>query len=55
LEADRTAFIHVGWDYYMYIGVPTDCPASDRLAAASGLFVEECESPYKEVSGKGPG
>jgi hypothetical protein len=48
IQADSGAFIHVGWDYYMYIGVPYECPASQRAAEALGLFVEEFDSPYGE-------
>jgi hypothetical protein len=40
------SFIHVGWDYYMYLGVPCPCPTSEGLAARPGLFVEEFRSPY---------
>jgi hypothetical protein len=39
LEGDE-AFIHFGYDYYMYIGVPCPCPDSEVLAAGLGLFVE---------------
>lgn len=45
LEADG-CFVHLGWDYYMYIGVSTACSESLAFAAASGLFVEELASPY---------
>jgi hypothetical protein len=40
------AFLHLGWDYYMYIGVPNLCPAARARATELGLFVEECASPY---------
>lgn len=40
------SFVHFGWDYYMYIGVPRNCPAARVLAESRGLFVEECSSPY---------
>jgi hypothetical protein len=39
-------FIHIGWDYYMYVGVPIPCPAAQMRAAALGLYVEEFASPY---------
>ncbi len=39
-------FVHVGYDYYMYIGVQTDCPKAIASAAATGLFVEPYVSPY---------
>jgi hypothetical protein len=41
-----SAFIHVGWDYYMYVGVPARCPNAERAAADVGLFVEQFRSPY---------
>lgn len=41
-------FIHFGWDYYMYIGVPHPCPRAEAGAAELGLFVEEFASPYRE-------
>ncbi len=44
-----SAFVHVGWDYYMYIGVPTTCRDSERVARELGLFVEEFRSPYADV------
>lgn len=41
-----TAFIHFGYDYYMYIGVPGSCPLSRAEAESRGLFVEPFRSPY---------
>lgn len=46
LEAD-SAFVHVGWDYYMYLGVPHPCPTARRQAEEQGLYVEEFASPYR--------
>ena len=43
----KSAFVHFGWDYYMYVGVSCYCPESVALAEKLGLFVEEFESPYK--------
>ena len=40
------AFVHFGYDYYMYLGVPTECPRSRALATTRGLFVEPFPSPY---------
>jgi hypothetical protein len=40
------SFIHVGYDYYMYVGVPLACPKSEHLAASLGLFPEPFPSPY---------
>lgn len=39
-------FVHVGYDYYMYIGVPVVCPKAAALARQLGLFVERVKSPY---------
>src|SRR5581483_7993875 len=25
-------FVHVGWDYYMYVGVPRACPQAEQMA-----------------------
>ena len=46
------SFIHFGWDYYMYIGVPHPCPTARARAAELGLFVEEFASPYVEDEAK---
>lgn len=40
------SFLHVGYDYYMYVGVPIECPRSSALAQSLGLFVEAFRSPY---------
>lgn len=45
LQAPR-AFLHVGYDYYMYIGVPAPLGLSRVAAERRGLFVEEMRSPY---------
>ncbi len=46
-------FVHIGWNYYMYVGVPSLCPKSQELARRYGLFVERVCSPYThERSGK---
>ena len=41
-------FLHFGWDYYMYIGVPHPCPTARARAAELGLYVEEFASPIRE-------
>ncbi len=42
------SFVHIGWDYYMFVG----CMEKDldiiKQTEKNGLYVEECESPYKE-------
>jgi hypothetical protein len=47
LEGENT-YLHFGWDYYMYIGVSTECAKSIEYAKDRGLFVEQCESPYRK-------
>ncbi len=42
------AFVHIGWDYYMYVGIPRPCPGAEGLARQLGLFVEPFRSPYCE-------
>jgi len=45
----KGGFVHFGWDYYMYIGVPHRCPAAEQLAVKLGLYPEEFASPYNEI------
>jgi hypothetical protein len=45
LEAPE-AFVHLGYDYNMYVGVPQTCPEAEQLAKQLGLFVEPFRSPY---------
>lgn len=41
-------FLHVGYDYYMFVGVARPCPQATGLARQLGLFVEPCRSPYSD-------
>jgi len=43
------AFIHVGYDYYMYVGVPARCFDAEQVACSHGLFVEPFQSPYDDL------
>ena len=43
------AFVHIGWDYYMYVGVSKACIASELMASRVGLFVETFRSPYRDA------
>lgn len=40
------AYVHFGYDYYMYIGVPSKCERSIAIARDLGLFVERFRSPH---------
>jgi hypothetical protein len=42
------ALVHIGWDYYMYVGVPLSCPGAEAWVRQLGLFVEPFLSPYRE-------
>ena len=42
-------FVHFGWDYYMYIGVPHRCLEAEQLAEELGLYPEEFASPYSKA------
>ena len=46
LEAAGRFFLHVGYDYYLYVGSRTDLPESVDQARLLGLHVEEFDSPY---------
>ena len=50
LEDSGGRFIHFGYDYYMYIGVPIPCERAQALAHRLGLFVETFVSPYFETN-----
>jgi len=45
LEGEN-AYLHFGWDFYMYLGVPRACPVAQKLAQQLGLYVEPFDSPY---------
>jgi hypothetical protein len=34
-------FVHIGWDHYMYVGVPHPCPRARAEAAKLGLHIED--------------
>ena len=46
LEFENRFFIHVGWDYYMYVGTTLDGSEFAKILRDSGLFAEPFESPY---------
>lgn len=39
-------FIHVGWDLYLYLGLPDNLDNPEAIASAEELFLETFESPY---------
>jgi hypothetical protein len=50
LEGDN-CFVHIGYDYYMYVGVPISDELSRAMARELGLFVEPFVSPYYKRPG----
>jgi hypothetical protein len=42
-------YVHFGWDYYMYLGIPIHCPNALSYAKEKGIFVEPFVSPYLDV------
>jgi hypothetical protein len=46
LESPDRFFIHIGYDYYMYIGSVEPCPGAIEHVTQIGLFVEPHLSPY---------
>ena len=50
LVSPRRAFVHFGWDYYMYLGLSRPTPRALALAANLGIFVEPCQSPYSATA-----
>ncbi|MCS5699495.1 hypothetical protein NZK32_10640 [Cyanobium sp. FGCU-52] len=45
LEGEQ-AFVHIDWDYYLFLGVPIPCPAAEAAALRRGLFPEPFPSPH---------
>ena len=46
LVAPGRAYVHFGYDYYMYIGLPRKCADTLDAVQQRGLFVEPFRSPY---------
>ncbi len=45
LESD-SSFIHVGWDFYMYVGAAQTRDSTLKKIEHRGLYSEDCISPY---------
>jgi hypothetical protein len=48
LEFKNRFFIHIGWDYYMYIGTMLDDSEFTKILINSVLYAEPLESPYRK-------
>ena len=46
LVSPGRAYVHFGYDYYVYLGLPSRCPNAIAATHNRGLFVESCRSPY---------
>jgi hypothetical protein len=50
LENDDQFYVHVGYDYYMYVGANVDLRPHWAALEAAGLFIEEgYPSPYADA------
>lgn len=43
------AFVHIGYDFYMYLGCNLLKKEAEQIAIENGLFCEEFTSPYLEL------
>lgn len=46
LAGPRQSYVHFGYDYYMYVGLPESASA---MVLPQGMFIEDVESPYAEI------
>jgi hypothetical protein len=46
LVSPGRAYVHFGYDYYMYMGLPAKCGQAVGEVLQRGLFVEQFRSPY---------
>lgn len=42
----KHAYVHFGYDFYSYIGVPTASEYTIKRIEKKGLFIENCHSPF---------
>lgn len=45
----RNAFIHFGYDLYVFVGCELDCASVERICSKYGLFCEAHPSPCKDL------
>lgn len=43
----KEAYVHFGYDYYSYIGVPTASQTVLKEISSNGLYIEYFRSPYR--------
>lgn len=46
LSTPCKSYVHFGYDYYVYVGIPD---SASSLVLPTGMFIEECDSPYMEI------
>lgn len=49
LKGESGAYLHFGYDYYMYIGAESNEVEVSKITFPSLVFVEDCESPYHQL------
>ena len=42
----KGSFVHVGWDFYVYLGLPSQLESPEAVAQEHHLFLERCVSPH---------
>lgn len=47
---EQKAYIHFGYDYYVYIGSVLSCDLIEKMCKKYSLFCNKQESPYEENS-----
>lgn len=48
-SSDPAFYVHVGYDFYLYIGSASPCREAQQAVRDSGLFVEARLSPYHRI------
>jgi len=43
---NKDSYVHIGYDYYMYVGVPIEPTASLKKALEISIYIEDFVSPY---------
>lgn len=48
LEYKKNFYLHFGYDYYMYVGIPNDGRDNMSEVRNRGLYINEMKSPYRK-------
>jgi hypothetical protein len=50
-SVDRSAAIHFGYDFYLYVRGMSVSPRARDVATTNGIFIEPFQSPYATGEG----